>query len=397
MNLAERADRISHSPTLRIAALAKKMRAGGADVLDFSVGQPDFPTPVSAKEAGKTAIDDNRTGYTANEGIPELREAIADKLRLENDLDYPPADIIVSPGAKATLYFLAMALFQAGDEVLIPSPYWVSYPEQVGLAEATPIFIQSEEKNSFGLTAAELEAAVTPRTKALILNYPNNPTGSCYERVELEALARVCVEHNLLVISDEIYERLIYDGRTFTSIASLGTEIKSRTVVVNGMSKAFSMTGWRLGYAAGPSAIIDAMGKIQSHSTSNATSISQWAGLEALRWAGDDVNRMVAAFQERRDVMLARLLAFPGVTCPRPAGAFYAFPNVSAYFGRSHPGGVIGSALDLSTYLLDTAHVAVVPGEAFGAPGNVRLSYATSKEKIEEGTSRIAVALEALG
>ncbi|MHB9149490.1 MAG: pyridoxal phosphate-dependent aminotransferase [Thermoleophilia bacterium] len=396
MTLADRADRISHSPTLRIAALAKRMRAAGVDVLDFSVGQPDFPTPVSAKEAGKTAIDDNRTGYTANEGILELRQAIADKLRLENGLDYDPKDIIVSPGAKATLYFLAMAVFQAGDEVLIPSPYWVSYPEQVGLADATPVFVPSREENLFGLTAAELEAAITPRTKAVILNYPNNPTGACYDRVQLDALARVCVEHDLLVISDEIYERLLYDGRTFTSIASLNDEIKARTVVVNGMSKSFSMTGWRLGYAAGPSAVIDAMGKIQSHSTSNAASISQWAGLEALRSAGDDVTRMVAAFQERRDAMLAGLLALPGVTCPRPAGAFYAFPNVSAYFGRSHEGGVIGSALDLSAYLLDAAHVAVVPGEAFGAPSNLRLSYATSKANIEEGTSRIAAALKAL-
>jgi len=397
MTLADRANRISHSPTLSIAALAKRMRAAGADVLDFSVGQPDFPTPSCAKEAGKAAIDANRTGYTANEGIPELREAIADKLRLENGLEYAAADIVVSPGAKATLYFLAMAAFQAGDEVLIPAPFWVSYPEQVALADATPVFVESREENAFQLTPTELEAAITPRTKAVILNYPCNPTGACYQREELEALARVCVEHDLLVISDEIYERLLYDGRVFTSIAALGEEIKSRTVVVNGMSKSFSMTGWRLGYAAGPSPIIDAMSKIQSHSTSNATSIAQWAGLEALRSAEDDVRRMVSAFQERRDIMLASLLAVPGVTCPRPAGAFYAFPNVSAYFGRRHAGGVIGSALELSAYLLDRARVAVVPGEAFGAPDNLRLSYATSREKIEEGVARIATALEALG
>ncbi|MBU2601377.1 MAG: pyridoxal phosphate-dependent aminotransferase [Actinobacteria bacterium] len=397
MTLADRVERLEHSPTLRIAAMAKRMSNEGLDVLDFSVGQPDFPTPSTAKEAGKNAIDANRTGYTANEGILELRAAIAAKLRVENCLEYAPQDVIVSPGAKATLYFLAMALFQAGDEVVIPAPYWVTYPEQVRLADATPVFVEASESNGFRLTASELEAAVTPRTKAVILNYPGNPTGACYDRPELEAIAEVCLAHDLIVIADEIYEKLLYDGRAFTSIASLGPEIKERTVVVNGMSKSYSMTGWRLGYAAGPRDVIDAMGKIQSHSTSNATSIAQWAGLEALRSAAPDVERMVGEFERRRDVMLDRLLAIPGVTCPRPAGAFYAFPNVSAYFGRSHPGGTVDSALDLAAYLLEEALVAVVPGEAFGAPAYVRLSYATSVEKIEEGTGRMKAALERLG
>lgn len=396
MMLSHRVQRVEHSPTLRIAAVAKQMVSEGIQVLDFSVGQPDFPTPAVVKEAGKRAIDANRTGYTASEGILELRQAIADTLARDNGLDYPPQDIIVSPGAKATLYFIAMAVFQAGDEVLIPSPYWVSYPEQVGLADATPVFVSASEDNDFRLTAAELAAAVTPRTKAVILNYPNNPTGACYDREELEAIAQVCLEHDLLVISDEIYEKLLYDGRTFTSIASLGPEIKALTVVVNGMSKAFSMTGWRLGYAAGPHDVIDAMGKIQSHSTSNPTSIAQWAGLEALRSAEDDVTRMVVEFERRRDAMLERLLSMPGVTCPRPAGAFYAFPNVSAHFGRSHDGGTVGSSLDLAAYLLEGARVAVVPGEAFGAPENIRLSYAASLDDIEEGMTRIAEALAAL-
>jgi aspartate aminotransferase len=372
------------------------MRAEGVDVLDFSVGQPDFPTPEVVKEAGKTAIDQNRTGYTANEGIPELRAAIAAKLREENGLEYSPTDIIVSPGAKATLYFIAMAAFQAGDEVLIPSPYWVSYPEQVGLADATPVFVEASQENGFRLTPTQLAAAVTPRTKAVILNYPSNPTGACYDHDELEALATVCVEHDLLIVSDEIYEKLLYDGRTFRSIASLGPQIKERTVVVNGMSKSYSMTGWRLGYAAGPSSLIDAMGKIQSHSTSNATSIAQWAGVQALVSAGPDVDRMVAAFQERRDVMLDGLLAMPDVTCVKPSGAFYAFPDVSAYFGRSYQGGMVTSALDLSTFLLTEAHVAVVPGEAFGAPHNLRISYAASREQIEEGLDRMAGALATL-
>ncbi len=396
MTLAERVERLEHSPTLRIAAMAKRMMGEGHDVLDFSVGQPDFPTPSTVKEAGKNAIDANRTGYTANEGILELRVAIVEKLREENGLEYDPREVIVSPGAKATLYFLAMALFQAGDEVVIPAPYWVSYPEQVRLADATPVYVEAGESNDFRLTAAELEAAITPRTKAVILNYPSNPAGACYDRAELQAIAEVCVAHDVVVVADEIYERLLYDDRTFTSIAALGPEIKQRTIVVNGMSKAYSMTGWRLGYAAGPRDIIDAMGKIQSHSTSNATSITQWAGLEALRSAGADVRRMVSEFEHRRDVMLDRLLALPGVTCPRPAGAFYAFPNVSAYFGRSHPGGVVSSALDLAAYLLEEAQVALVPGEAFGAPSYVRLSYATSVENIEEGTDRMRAALDRL-
>lgn len=394
--LADRVKRIEHSPTLRIAASAKRMKAEGLDVLDFSVGQPDFATPEPAKQAGKRAIDQNRTGYTANEGIPELREAICDKLWADNGLRYTPQDIIVSPGAKATLYFLAMALFQEGDEVVIPAPYWVSYPEQVKLAGATVVFVPAREENGFKLTAQELDAAVTPRTKAVILNYPSNPTGACYTRDELVPLAQVCIAHDLLVISDEIYEKLLYDRRTFTSIAALGPEMQARTVVVNGMSKTYSMTGWRLGYAAGPREIIDAMGKIQSHSTSNATSIAQWAGVEALRSAGEDVARMVTEFERRRDLVLTRLQALPGVTCARPEGAFYAFPNVAAYLGRRGPRSVIESTLDLATYLLEEARVAVVPGEAFGASANIRLSYAVSSEQIEEGLSRIAAALQRL-
>ncbi len=391
--LAERVTRMEHSPTLRIAALAGRMKAEGLDVLDFSVGQPDFPTPDVAKEAGKRAIDANRTGYTISEGIVELRTAIADKLLRDNGLDYPPEDIIVSPGAKAGLYFLAMTLFQPGDEVLIPSPYWVSYPEQVNLADATPVFVPAAEAGGFKLTPEELAAAVTPRTKAVILNYPSNPTGACYDAAELAALAQVCLEHDLLVISDEIYEKLLYDGRIFTSIASLGPEIKARTVVVNGMSKSYSMTGWRLGYAAGPHDIIDGMAKVQSHSTSNPTSIAQWAGLEALRSAGDDVERMRQEFEVRRNLIIRRLGAIPGIACAPPAGAFYAFPNVSACFS----GGRVTSALDLAGYLLEEARVAVVPGEAFGSPHHIRLSYACSLAQIEEGMDRLTTALESLG
>ncbi len=390
--LADRVTRMEHSPTLRIAALATRMKAEGKDVLDFSVGQPDFPTPEAAKEAGKRAIDANRTGYTANEGILELRQAIADKLARENGLEYGPQDIIVSAGAKAGLYFLAMALFQQGDEVLIPSPYWVSYPEQVSLAEATPVFVPALEADGFKLTPEALRAAVTPRTKAVILNYPSNPTGACYDAGELSALAEVCLEHDLFVVSDEIYEKLLYDGRRFTSIASLGPDIKARTVVINGMSKSYSMTGWRLGYAAGPREIIDGMAKIQSHSTSNATSIAQWAGLEALRSADADVECMRQEFEVRRDLIVERLQAIPDIVCPPPAGAFYVFPNISAYLRGTR----VTSCLSLAGYLLEEAHVALVPGEAFGSPDHLRLSYACSLAQIEEGMSRIGAALESL-
>jgi len=391
--LAARVTRMEHSPTLRIAALAGRMKADGIDVLDFSVGQPDFPTPEVAKRAGKRAIDANRTGYTTSEGIIELRTAIADKLLRDNALEYSPQDIIVSPGAKASLYFLAMAVFQPGDEVLIPCPYWVSYPEQVRLAEAMPVFVPAAETGGFKLTPGDLEAAVTPRTKAVILNYPSNPTGACYDADELAALAHACLEHDLLVISDEIYEKLLYDGRSFTSIASLGPEIKANTVVVNGMSKSYSMTGWRLGYAAGPHHIIDGMAKVQSHSTSNPTSISQWAGLEALRSADDDVERMRQEFEVRRNLIVRRLGEIPGIVCTPPAGAFYAFPNVSACFSRRS----VGSALDLAAHLLKEARIAVVPGEAFGSPHHIRLSYACSLAQIEEGMDRLAAALEGLG
>lgn len=392
--LAERIDRIELSPTFRINALARRLKADGVDVLDFSVGEPDFPTPPSAKAAGIRAIEQNVTRYTANEGTAELRRAIADKLARDNGLAYDPAQILVSPGAKASIFCATMALFGPGDQVLVPSPYWVTYPEQVRLSGAEPVAVPASEDNGFKITAADLDAAAGPRAKGLILNYPNNPTGACFERAELEALADVVVRRHLIVIADEIYEKLLYDGRTFTSFAAVSSAAAARTVVVNGMSKAFAMTGWRLGYAAGPREIVEAMGKVQSHTTSHPASMAQAAGAAALLEAEADVRAMAAEFEKRRDLIAARLATLPGVRCVRPVGAFYVFPNVSALFGRTLGGRVVRSGQDVAEALLETARVAVVPGEAFGSRDHIRLSFSCPAATIEEGMTRIARALD---
>ena len=394
MRLADRIRHVELSPTFRINAIARRMKAEGIDVLDFSVGEPDFDTPRAAKEGGKSAIDRNVTRYTANEGTLELRKAIAAKLKDDNGLSYGTDQILVSPGAKASLYCAVMALFGPGDEVLVPQPYWVSYPEQIRLAGATPKALIASEANGFKTTAGELAGAIGPNTRGLILNYPSNPTGACYDRDELAALAEVIVARNLLVVADEIYEKLLYDRRRFTSIAAIGPEIAARTIVVNGMSKAFAMTGWRLGYAAGPKEIVDAMGKVQSHTTSHPASMSQAAGEAALREAGDDVRRMAAEFEKRRDAIVAMLGKLPGVTCVPPAGAFYVFPNVSGWFGRKIGGRTVTCGQDVAEALLEAARVAVVPGEAFGSRDHVRISFSCSMERIEEGLRRIGAATQ---
>ncbi len=381
------------SPTLRMAAKARKLRAEGVDVLDFSAGEPDFATPDVVKAAGKRAIDENFTRYTDNNGTIELRRAVAEKLERENGVRYSPEEILVSPGAKASLYCAAMALFGPGDEVIVPSPYWVSHPEQIRLAGATPVFVDATESAGFKLDAARLEAAVTPRTRGIILNYPSNPTGACYDRAGLEALAAVAVRRDLVIVADEIYEKLVYDGRTFTSIASLGEAVRARTVLVNGMSKAFAMTGWRLGYAAAPAEILGAMAKVQSHATSHPASMAQVAGLEALRGAAGDVLRMAAEFERRRNEIIPLLRRIPGVTAVLPEGAFYAFPNVSGLFGRTIAGRPIRSGGDVAELLLERARVAVVPGEAFGSRDHVRFSFACSLEQIRAGMERVAEAL----
>ncbi|HUC44040.1 MAG TPA: pyridoxal phosphate-dependent aminotransferase [Candidatus Sulfotelmatobacter sp.] len=391
--LSDRVSRIALSPTFRLNAMARALRESGADVLDFSVGEPDAPTPRAAKQAGKDAIDRDLTRYTANEGTLALRRAIAAKLQRDNGLTYGTDEILVSPGAKASLYCAMMALFSPGDEVLVPSPYWVSYPEQVRLTGAEPVFVAADERNGFKITREGLARAIGPRTKGVVLNYPCNPTGACFDRDELTKLAELIVARDLVVLADEIYEKLLYDGRAFTSIAALGAPIRERTVVVNGMSKAFAMTGWRLGYAAGPKAVIDAMARVQSHSTSHPASISQEAGLAALTSAEDEVRAMVAQFARRREVMVAGLRAIPGITLAAPAGAFYVFPNVSGVFGRAIGGRTITSGQDLAEALLEHARVVVVPGEAFGSPLHVRISFSCETSRIEEGLRRIRALL----
>src|SRR5664280_393663 len=394
--LSERANRIALSPTLRINARATQMRGQGIDVVDFSVGEPDFPTPEVVKRAAKAALDANFTKYTANDGIPDLKQAICGKLERDNGLAYSPDEVIVSAGAKNSLFNVAMALYDEGDDILIPAPYWVSYPDQVKLAKANPVVVPTREEDGFRLQARDLAAAITPNTKAIILNYPCNPTGATYTREQLEEIADVCVREQIWVISDEIYEKLIYDGQRFVSIASVNDKIKKLTVVINGFSKAFSMTGWRLGYAAGPREIVAACSKIQSHNTSNATSFVQKAAVTALAECDMDVERMRQEFERRRNAIVYRLRSLPEVSCASPSGAFYVMPNVIRYLDREFGGAPIRNTYGLAYYLLKEAHVAVVPGEAFGTPAHVRISFATAMDRIEEGCRRIREALARL-
>lgn len=394
--LADRIQRIGFSPTLKITAKAKAMQAEGIDVIDFSVGEPDFPTPENVKAAGKVAIDENFTKYTENDGIPELKRAIIKKLKEENGLEYDPSEIIVSSGAKNCMYNLSVALFNRDEECIIPAPYWVSYPHMVSLAKGKPVIIQTKEENGFRLTPKQLEAAISPSTKALIINNPCNPTGAAYSEEELKELAEIAAEEGLVIIADEIYEKLVYEGFRFVSVASLGKKIKERSVIINGVSKAYSMTGWRLGYAAGPRELIAGMDKVQSHNTSNACSISQKAALEALLGPQSEIPRMVSEFQMRRNLILQKLRLIPGTSCMEPRGAFYVFPNFRNYFDKEYQGMQIRNSYGLAYYLLKQARVAVVPGDGFGTEGYIRFSYATSTQKIEEGMNRVIEAMAKL-
>lgn len=396
MRLSKKTYSVKPSPTLAIDAKAKSLKASGVDVISFGVGEPDFDTPENIKEAAIKAIRSGFTKYTPVGGTDELKTAIIEKLKKDNGLIYEKNEIIVSCGAKHCLYNIAEALYDAGDEVILPAPYWVSYPDQIVLNGAVPVIVKTDEGNAFKITPEILKANLSKKTKALILNSPSNPTGLAYDRKRLEAIAEIAVKHDFYIISDEIYEKLIYDGFEHVSIASLGDEIKQRTIVVNGISKSYAMTGWRIGFAAGPKDIINAMTNIQSQSTSNPTSISQKAAVEALTGTQDFILKMVSEFDKRRKYMVERLNMIKGVSCIKPVGAFYAFPNVSSYYGRSFKGNSIKSSMDLSAYLLDEAKVAVVPGAAFGDDKYIRLSYATSMENIQKGLDRIEDALSNL-
>ena len=390
LRLSQRASAMEPSPTLAMDAKAKAMRRQGIDVISFSVGEPDFDTPAHIRAAAAAAMEQGFTRYTPAGGIPELKEAIQEKLAQANGLEYGPDQIVVSVGGKHALYNAFQVLLDPGDEVVIPAPYWVSYAEQVRLADGIPVIVPTTEETGFKLTPEQLREHLTPRTRALVLNSPSNPTGAVYSRAELAALLDVVLSHpQCLIIADEIYEPFVYDGHEHVSIASLSPEAKARTLVINGVSKTYAMTGWRIGYAAGPKELIQAMTDLQSQSTSNPTSISQWAAVAALRGSQEPVKEMVAAFLKRRDVMLAGLRSLPGVTCQQAGGAFYLFPRVDALFGKRYGDTVIRNSADLAMLLLNEAHVALVPGSAFGYEGYIRLSYAAGDNQIRAGLERL--------
>ncbi|MGF7057097.1 pyridoxal phosphate-dependent aminotransferase [Brassicibacter mesophilus] len=388
-NLSERALKISPSVTLEITAKAKEMKANGIDVIGFGAGEPDFNTPTNIQEAGIKAIKDGNTRYTATSGIVELKKAICEKFKKDNNLLYKPSNILVSSGAKHSIFNAMYAILNPGDEVIMPVPYWVSYPEFIKLADGIPVPVETKEENDFKYCIEDLKLAITDKTKAIILNSPSNPTGTAYSKNELLAIAELAVKHNIFVISDEIYEKLIYDGEEHISIASLNEEIKHLTIVINGMSKAYAMTGWRIGYAAADEAIVKVMTNVQSHTTSNASSISQYASVEGLNGNQEIIEEMKRHFVERRNYMVEKINSIAELSCRKPKGAFYVMANISKIKGKTIKGRAINTSFDFANLLLEEAKVAVIPGLAFGSDDFIRLSYATSMENIIEGLNRI--------
>lgn len=389
MEYSRKAKNINPSITLAITAKAKALKAEGVDVVSFGAGEPDFNTPKNIIDAAIRAMEEGKTKYTATAGIIELREAICNKLEKDNNLKYNPNQIIVSTGAKQCLADVFMAILNPGDEVIVPTPYWVSYPELIKLADGTPVFVEANEKASYKYTIEDLEKVVSDKTKALVLNSPNNPTGTIYQKEELEAIAEFAKKHDILIISDEMYEKLIYDGEKHISIASLSQDAYERTVVINGVSKAYAMTGWRIGYAAAKEEIIKLMVSVQSHVTSNPNSIAQYASVEALNGPTDELVKMIAEFDKRRKFMVKRIGEIEGLDIIYPKGAFYVMINVSSVYGKAINGKTINSSLDFSAELLEEEKVAVIPGAAFGLDKFIRLSYATAQKDIEEGLNRI--------
>jgi aspartate aminotransferase len=397
VKLAARIARIKPSETLAITAKTNALRAQGRDVIGFGAGEPDFDTPINIKSAAIKAIEGGFTKYTPVSGTDELKDAIVAKLKRDNSLEYKRSQIVVSCGAKHTLYNLAQALFEEGDEVIIPSPYWVSYPGIVVLAGASPVFVKTDEQDGFKIKPEQLRSAISKRTRAVIINSPSNPTGAAYSPDELKSLAEVLLDKDILVITDDIYEKIFYAGFAFANIASVEERIKDKTIVVNGVSKTYAMTGWRIGYAACSEEIAGAMSKIQSQSTSNPTSIAQKAALEAISGDQSAVPQMVNEFRKRRDFIVGALNDIDGIKCFSPEGAFYVFPNVSGVYGRAFQGKKIANSAEFIDFLLDEANVAAVPGAAFGSEDHIRLSYATSMKNIEEGIKRIKKAVSKLG
>jgi aspartate aminotransferase len=394
--LADRTKLVKPSVTLAIAAKAGKLRASGIDVINFSAGEPDFDTPEHIKAAAVEALHKGMTKYTDVKGIEPLREAISEKYRREHDLNYRKEDILVSCGAKHSLYNILQAVVNPGDEVVIPAPYWVSYSDMALLAGGVPKLIASDEASGFRITPQQLEAALTPDTRVFFLNSPCNPTGATYSRDELLALGHVLSGHDCLIIADDIYEKIVYDCFEVRNVVNLCPGLRERAVIVNGVSKTYAMTGWRIGYALGPSDVIAAAAKIQSQSTSNPTSIAQAAALEAVRGQQEEVAVMVREFQKRRDAIVEGLNAIEGFRCRKPEGAFYVFPNIAALLGSTGLGKKLNTPCDLTDYLLEEAKVAAVPGEDFGSPAHIRFSYATSLRDIETGCTRIREAVKKL-
>lgn len=389
MRISQRCQRVTGSLTLAIDAKAKEMKQKGIDVVGFGAGEPDFDTPEHIRKAAKDALDLGKTRYTPAAGMPELRQAICDKLKRDNGLDYVPQQIVVSNGAKHSLFNSFQALLEEGDEVIVPGPYWVSYPEIVRMAGGVPVIVEGTEANNFKPTIDDFRAAVTDKTRAVVINSPNNPNGFVFTREELQAIGDLAIEKDLSIVSDEIYEFLVYDGAEHISIASLSPEIKERTIVINGMSKAYAMTGWRIGYTASPLNAAKAMTNFQSHSTSCPNSIAQYAALTALSGPDDQLKSMVAEFDRRRRRIVELINEIPGLSCKPPKGAFYVMMNISGVFGKRYNGAPIVDSMSFTQLLLDNSHVAVVPGAGFGADAYVRLSYATSMENIEKGLARI--------
>ena len=389
--LAESLGRIQPSPTIAMTTKARELKAAGRDVIGLAAGEPDFDTPQNIKEAAIKAINDGQTKYTAVEGIPELRAAIAAKFKRENNLDYKPSQTFVAPGGKTIIYNALLATLNAGDEVIVPAPYWVSYPDIALLGGGKPVVIECTLENGFRLTAADLEKAITPKTKWLIFNQPSNPTGACYTREQLKALTDVLMKHpHVWVLTDDMYEHLVYGGFQYTTILEVEPGLYERTLTMNGVSKAYAMTGWRIGYCAGPEDLIKAMAKLQSQSATNATSISQWAAVEALNGPQDFIPKFQKIFEERRDLVVSMLNQATGIECPKPEGAFYVYPSIRKLIGKKTPGGkVIATDGDFANELLESTGVAVVHGAAFGLSPFFRISYATSNTALEEACKRI--------
>ncbi|MGA1344150.1 MAG: pyridoxal phosphate-dependent aminotransferase [Hyphomonas sp.] len=398
IELSDAINRVKPSAKIAVTTKANEMKRQGLDVIGLGAGEPDFDTPQNIKEAAVQAIRDGKTKYTPSDGIPELKEAICGKFKRENGLDYKPAQVNVSPGGKAVLFNALMATLNVGDEVVIPAPYWVSYPEIVLLAGAAPVAVPCGAKSNYKLTPEALEAAITPRTKWLILNSPSNPTGAAYTRAELRGLADVLLRHpHVWVLTDDMYEHLVYDGFEYSTIAQVEPALYDRTLTMNGVSKAYAMTGWRIGYAAGPEKLIGAMRKVMDQSTSNPCSISQWASVEALNGPQDFLPGFRAAYQTRRNFMVEGLNKAAGIVCPKPEGAFYVYPSCAGVIGRTAPSGkLIDTDKTFASELLEAEKVAIVFGEAFGLPGTFRISYATSDTALKEALMRIQRFCDAL-